>query len=171
MTQLVERYYRLLVCVSSSIQSPFLLAVRLYWGWQFMQTGWGKLNDVGKVMQFFTTLGIPAPALNAYFVSALEFGGGLLLILGGGSRGAFFHQFQSRQIHGRGAVRLPDHLSNRAYLRSRPNVGGRSFGGTSAWHSSPAGGRGSTAGSCSELKAQCHEKLRLGRNSTPCDCE
>src|SRR5258708_2072620 len=86
MTQLVERYYRLLVCVSSSIQSPFLLAVRLYWGWQFMQTGWGKLNDVGKVMQFFTTLGIPAPALNAYFVSALEFGGGLLLILGLGSR-------------------------------------------------------------------------------------
>jgi len=31
-------------------------------------------------------LGIPAPALNAYFVSALEFGGGVLLILGLGSR-------------------------------------------------------------------------------------
>src|SRR5260370_3088214 len=51
-----------------------------------MQTGWGKLNDVGKVIQFFTTLGISAPALNANFVSALEFGGGLLLILGLGSR-------------------------------------------------------------------------------------
>jgi putative oxidoreductase len=84
--QLVERYYRLLVRVSSSLQSPFLLAVRLYWGWQFMQTGWGKLNDVGKVVQFFTSLGIPAPALNAYFVSVLEFGGGVLLILGLGSR-------------------------------------------------------------------------------------
>jgi putative oxidoreductase len=68
MMQLVERYYRLLVRVSSSLQSPFLLAVRLYWGWQFMQTGWGKLNDVGKVVQFFTSLGIPAPALYAYFV-------------------------------------------------------------------------------------------------------
>ena len=30
----LERYR-----VSSNVQSPFLLAVRLYWGWQFMQTG------------------------------------------------------------------------------------------------------------------------------------
>jgi putative oxidoreductase len=84
--QLAEKYYRRLVRVSSSLQSPFLLAVRLYWGWQFMQTGWGKLSDINKVVGFFTNLGIPAPALNAYFVSALEFGGGLLLILGLGSR-------------------------------------------------------------------------------------
>ena len=86
MMQLAEKYYRLLIRVSSSLQSPFLLAVRLYWGWQFMQTGWGKLTDINKVIGFFTDLGIPAPALNAYFVSALEFGGGLLLILGLGSR-------------------------------------------------------------------------------------
>src|SRR6201987_2374245 len=84
--QLGEKYYRLLIRASSSLQSPFLLAVRLYWGWQFMQTGWGKLADINKVIGFFTDLGIPAPALNAYFVSALEFGGGLLLILGLGSR-------------------------------------------------------------------------------------
>jgi putative oxidoreductase len=84
--KLLNKYYRLLIRVSSSLQSPFLLAVRLYWGWQFMQTGWGKLTDINKVVGFFTGLGIPAPALNAYFVSALEFGGGLLLILGLGSR-------------------------------------------------------------------------------------
>lgn len=58
----------------------------MYWAWQFLQTGWGKLSDMNKVVGFFTDLGIPAPALNAYFVSALEFGGGLLLILGVGSR-------------------------------------------------------------------------------------
>jgi putative oxidoreductase len=86
MTQLAERYYRLLIHAASSLQSPFLLAVRLYWGWQFMQAGWGKLHDTQKVIGFFTQLGIPAPALNAYFVSALEFGGALLLILGLGSR-------------------------------------------------------------------------------------
>ncbi|MCU1276153.1 MAG: DoxX family protein, partial [Bryobacterales bacterium] len=73
MMQLAEKYYRLLIRVSSRLQSPFLLAVRLYWGWQFMQTGWGKLSDINKVVGFFTDLGIPAPALNAYFVSALEF--------------------------------------------------------------------------------------------------
>jgi putative oxidoreductase len=83
---MIEKYYRLLIRIASSLQSPFLLAVRLYWGWQFMQTGWGKLSDIGKVIQFFTTLGIPAPALNAYFVSTLELVGGLLLILGLGSR-------------------------------------------------------------------------------------
>src|SRR5271170_7913551 len=86
MMQLAEKYYRLFIRVSSSLESPLLLAVRLYWGWQFMQTGWAKLNDIGKVAGFFTTLGIPAPVLNAYFVSALEFGGGLLLVLGLGSR-------------------------------------------------------------------------------------
>jgi putative oxidoreductase len=83
---MIEKYYGLLTRIASTLQSPFLLAVRLYWGWQFMQTGWGKLSDIDKVIQFFTTLGIPAPALNAYFVSALELGGGLLLILGLGSR-------------------------------------------------------------------------------------
>ena len=86
MTQIVEKYYGLLIRLSSSLHSPFLLAVRLYWGWQFMQTGWGKLTDIQKVVGFFTDLGIPAPALNAYFVSSLEFGGGILLILGLGSR-------------------------------------------------------------------------------------
>ena len=86
MRELVEKYYRRLIRAASSLQSPFLLAVRLYWGWQFMQTGWGKLTDIGKVIGFFTNLGIPAPALNAYFVSALEFGGGALLLMGLGSR-------------------------------------------------------------------------------------
>ena len=70
MTQLAGRYYRLLIRAASSLLSPFLLAVRLYWGWQFMQTGWGKLNDSQKVIGFFTHLGIPAPMLNAYFIRA-----------------------------------------------------------------------------------------------------
>jgi putative oxidoreductase len=86
MTNSVEKYYQSLTRASSSLETPFLLAVRLYWGWQFAETGWGKLSDIGKVIQFFTSLGIPTPALSAYFVSALELGGGLLLILGLGSR-------------------------------------------------------------------------------------
>src|SRR5277367_6110847 len=84
--QFIEKYGDLFVRALSSLQSPFLLAVRLYWGWQFMQAGWGKLNDIGKVVNFFTSLGIPAPALNAYFISGLEFAGGILLALGLGSR-------------------------------------------------------------------------------------
>ncbi len=71
---------------ANSFQSLFLLAIRLYWGWQFWQTGHGKLSDIGKVVDFFTSLGIPAPALNAHFIAWLEAAGGILLILGLGSR-------------------------------------------------------------------------------------
>jgi putative oxidoreductase len=86
MTESAVRLYRVLISVASSLQSPFLLLVRAYWGWQFIQTGWGKLSDIHKVTQFFTTLGIPAPGLNAYFVSTLEFAGGFLLLIGLASR-------------------------------------------------------------------------------------
>jgi putative oxidoreductase len=82
----ITKLYELLIRAANSLQSPFLLAVRLYWGWQFAQTGWGKLGDINKVINFFTTLGIPAPALNAWFISGLELVGGILLILGLGSR-------------------------------------------------------------------------------------
>ncbi|MHB8734098.1 MAG: DoxX family protein [Terriglobales bacterium] len=64
------------------LQSPLLLAIRAYWGWQFIQTGWGKIHNLGHVVQFFTSLGIPLPGVNAFFVSWLELLGGLLLIVG-----------------------------------------------------------------------------------------
>jgi len=86
MIESVRKPYRLLIAVASSFQSLLLLAVRLYWGWQFMQTGWGKLHHLDRVTQFFTSLGIPAPGLNAGFVSGLELVGGVLLALGLASR-------------------------------------------------------------------------------------
>jgi len=80
------RAYTLLIDAASSLQSVFLLAVRLYWGWQFMQTGWGKLHRISQVIEFFASLHIPAPAANAWFVALLECVGGILLALGVGSR-------------------------------------------------------------------------------------
>jgi putative oxidoreductase len=65
-----------------SLRSPFLFAVRLYWGWQFTQTGLGKLRHLDKITGFFTSLNIPFAAFNAHFVAGLEFVGGILLILG-----------------------------------------------------------------------------------------
>jgi len=82
----LQRAYSILVGIGNSLQSLFLLAVRLYWGWQFCQAGWGKMHRLPKVVEFFASLGIPAPALNAYFVIGLEFFGGILLALGLGSR-------------------------------------------------------------------------------------
>jgi len=80
------RYYFLAAQKFSYLRSPLLLAVRLYWGWQFVQTGWGKMHNIGKITGFFMSLHIPFPAANAYFVSGLEFFGGLLLIIGFVSR-------------------------------------------------------------------------------------
>ena len=70
----------------SRLQSPFLLVVRLYWGWQLAQTGWGKLHNIAKITAFFASLNIPFPAFNAHFIAGLEFFGGILLILGLGTR-------------------------------------------------------------------------------------
>jgi putative oxidoreductase len=85
MKKLFELYMKFAAWVSY-LQSPFLLVVRLYWGWQLMQSGWGKLHHLDKVTDFFTSLNLPAPGVTAHFVSGLEFIGGLLLILGLGSR-------------------------------------------------------------------------------------
>jgi putative oxidoreductase len=82
----VTKAYSVCENAVSHLQSPLLLAVRLYWGWQFFQTGLGKLMHIPKVVGFFTSLGIPFPAFNAYFVSSLECVGGALLFLGLGSR-------------------------------------------------------------------------------------
>jgi putative oxidoreductase len=71
---------------SSKLQSPFLLAIRLYWGWQFAQSGWGKLHRLAGVTDFFASLNIPFPHANAILVSNLEFFGGIFLILGLASR-------------------------------------------------------------------------------------
>jgi putative oxidoreductase len=82
----VWRAYELLITVANFLQSPFLLALRLYFFWQLFQTGQGKLSNIGKVIGFFASLGIPAHRVNAYFVSSLECYGGLLLIVGLASR-------------------------------------------------------------------------------------
>lgn len=78
--------YARFATLASYLQSPFLLVVRLYWGWQFIQSGWGHIRHLDKVTDFFTSLQIPFPGATAHFVSSLELVGGILLILGLGSR-------------------------------------------------------------------------------------
>ena len=56
-------------------------AVRLYWGFQFVHTGWGELHNLAKITGFFASLNIPFSGFTAPFVSTLEFFGGVLLML------------------------------------------------------------------------------------------
>lgn len=86
LTKTIDLLYGWFLKAAQWLQSPFLLAVRLYWGWQFWQSGSGKLADISRVTDYFTSLGVPAPHFTAYFIAYLEAIGGILLILGLGSR-------------------------------------------------------------------------------------
>jgi putative oxidoreductase len=83
---IIRRAYELLVTGTNFLQSPLLLALRVYFFWQLFLTGKGKLSNIGKVSEFFTSLSIPLPTLNAYFIGSLECFGSLLLIIGLASR-------------------------------------------------------------------------------------
>ncbi|MGO8699802.1 MAG: DoxX family protein [Limisphaerales bacterium] len=76
------RGYQLWRAVVSRLQSPLLLVLRLYWGWQFFLTGKGKLLHLDKTAAFFSDLHIPCPHLNAGLSGATECFGGLFLLLG-----------------------------------------------------------------------------------------
>jgi putative oxidoreductase len=77
-----RKAYEHFVKAMSSTQSLFLLAVRLYWGWQLAQNGWGKLHNLANVTEFFAGLGLPVPGLAAVFVASFELVGGILLAAG-----------------------------------------------------------------------------------------
>src|SRR6266481_2538143 len=83
---LFRRGYELLVSGANLLQSPFLLLLRIYFFWQLFQTGQGKLAHIEKISDYFASLGIPWPTLNAYMAGATETFGGLLLIIGLASR-------------------------------------------------------------------------------------
>lgn len=55
---------------------------RLTVGLIFFQSGWGKLHDLAKVTDYFTELGLPAPAFQATLASTTELVCGSLLLAG-----------------------------------------------------------------------------------------
>ena len=81
----IQKLYGLLVRVASSLQPVLLLCVRVYFGlWPagIAVNGWGKLHNLGRVTQFFASLGLPAPGATATFVSTFELIAGILLAAG-----------------------------------------------------------------------------------------
>jgi putative oxidoreductase len=86
MRSLFQLYDRITRPIFPYAQSAFLLFVRLYWGWQLTQNGWGKLHHLDTVTEYFQSLNVPMASLNAHFVSGLEFATGILFIVGFASR-------------------------------------------------------------------------------------
>ncbi len=66
----------------SYLQSPFLLFVRLYWGWQLARNGWAKLHNLSNVTEYFGTLGLPMPAQMTVIIACVELFGGIFFFLG-----------------------------------------------------------------------------------------
>jgi putative oxidoreductase len=61
------------------------LLTRLVIGHAFVQTGVGKWQNFSDTVDFFRSIGLPAPAANAAFIASLEVVGGAALILGLGT--------------------------------------------------------------------------------------
>src|SRR5438045_2391292 len=60
----------------------FPLLARFTIGAVFIESGWGKLHNIPDVVEFFTSLHIPAPAFQARFVAGTEFICGLCVAVG-----------------------------------------------------------------------------------------
>jgi putative oxidoreductase len=100
------------------LESPLLLAIRLYWGWQFAQDGWGKLTHLDKVTQFFASLNLPAPALAALMVALIELVGGPLFALGFASRLTSLVLFVNMTM---AYLSVPDDRTNFFHVLSKPD--------------------------------------------------
>ena len=83
---IAQRAYGWLVAGANKLQSPLLLILRLYWGFSFFQTGKGKLMNFERTTEFFTSLHLPFPAVNAALAATTECVGGLFLMAGLASR-------------------------------------------------------------------------------------
>lgn len=64
------------------LQSPVLLFIRLAWGFQLAESGWGHLTHIEKTVQFFASLHIAHPLAAVCVSASVELLGGALLILG-----------------------------------------------------------------------------------------
>jgi putative oxidoreductase len=110
--------YQRFVWLASYAQNPLLLLIRLYWGWQFMQDGWGKLTHLERVTQFFASLSLPAPGATALFVALVELIGGALFTFGFATRLVSLILFVNMTV---AYLSVPDDRFNFSHILSNPS--------------------------------------------------
>ena len=113
----IKTAYDTFASLASRAQSPLLLAIRLYWGWQFAQDGWGKLTHLEKVTQFFASLNLPAPGTTALMVALVELVGGILFTFGVASRLTSLVLFVNMTM---AYLSVPDDRKNFFHILSKP---------------------------------------------------
>jgi hypothetical protein len=62
----VRKGYGYVLLGAAYLAPVFLLIMRLHWGWQFFETGKGKLSNIDKIVGFFHDLGIPFALLKPF---------------------------------------------------------------------------------------------------------
>src|SRR5579863_1214813 len=117
MQTLVNLYLRV-SSLLGRLQCALLLAIRLYWGFQFVQDGWGKLTHLDKVTDFFTSLSLPAPHMTALSVALIEFGGGIFFAFGILSRLTSLVLFVNMTM---AYLSVPDDRVNFSHILSKPD--------------------------------------------------
>jgi len=85
MKKIVQSYYKGIIQIKKLRSFP-LLFIRLVLAYGFYMPAKLKWSDIGSIIDWFKSLGIPAPAFNAYLVAFTEVMGVVLLILGLGTR-------------------------------------------------------------------------------------
>jgi len=80
--QTAFKAHDLLAHTGSKLQSLVLLSLRITWGWQLLQAGYGHLTHVEKTVEAFKGWGVPFPLANVYISGSTETIGGALLVLG-----------------------------------------------------------------------------------------
>ena len=82
MPPILKKIKDILLLLQSKLVWLPCLATRLTVGYGFYATGKGKLKNLERVSNWFESMGIPFPEAQAWFVSHLEYFGGMLLVLG-----------------------------------------------------------------------------------------
>src|SRR5260370_26421755 len=59
-----------------------VLLLRLFVGYFFIETGWGKVHNLDSMTERFVQWGIPLPGLNAALSGYTELIGGALILVG-----------------------------------------------------------------------------------------
>ena len=72
--------------LANSLDWSAPLLLRLYFGYFWVETGWGKIQHLDAFTQHFVEWGIPYPHLSAILSGYTEWLGGILLIFGLGTR-------------------------------------------------------------------------------------
>ena len=116
--KLMSDAYTRVAAILNSLHTPFLLAIRLYWGYQFIQDGYGKLTHLDKVTMFFASLNLPAPGMTALAVALIELVGGTLFTLGLASRLTSLVLFLNMTM---AYLTVPDDRVNFFHILSKPD--------------------------------------------------